>query len=314
MTDIKDNPENSSPFHKGEQALQSRMGVREQMERFGRRVIRDYMPDQHRRFYQQLPYLFVGHGDKDGWPWASMLFNQPGFITSPDDKTLNINSRPVKGDPLQKAMNTGAHLGLLGIELNTRRRNRLAAHIIQTGEQGVTLAVDQAFGNCPKYIRQRELDTGIADDLLPATAHGFTGLDDQARALIETSDTFFVASFIENRQGEASEGADVSHRGGEAGFVRVDNHLNLTIPDYAGNFHFNTLGNFVNNPRAGLLFIDFENGHMLTLTGRVKLLFDSPEVENFPGAERLWTFNLHLGYWLRNVLDLRWQPPQLSVL
>ncbi|WP_281556850.1 pyridoxamine 5'-phosphate oxidase family protein [Thalassomonas sp. RHCl1] len=307
MTDIKDNSENSSPFHKGEQALQSRMGVREQVERFGRRVIRDYMPDQHRHFYQQLPYLFVGHGDEDGWPWASMLFNRPGFITCPDDKTLNINTRPVKGDPLLKALNTGARLGLLGIELNTRRRNRLAAHIIQTDEQGLTLAVDQAFGNCPKYIRPRELDTCIADDMLPATVHGFTGLDDEARALIEKSDTFFVASFIENRRGEASEGADVSHRGGEPGFVRIDNHQSLTIPDYAGNFHFNTLGNFVNNPKAGLLFIDFENGHMLTLTGPVELLFDSPEIDTFTGAERLWTFNLHRGYWLKNALDLRWQ-------
>ncbi|WDE13534.1 pyridoxamine 5'-phosphate oxidase family protein [Thalassomonas haliotis] len=307
MADFKDESEKNSPFHQGERALQTRMGVREQMERFGRRVIRNFMPEQHRQFYRQLPYVFIGHGDKDGWPWASILFNKPGFINSPDEKTLIINTRGVEGDPLQQAIKTGIRLGLLGIELNTRRRNRLAAHISRTSEQGFTLAVDQAFGNCPKYIKPRELRGMPARDMPPVLVNDFTSFDDQAKALIEKSDTFFVASFIENSRDQASEGADVSHRGGNPGFVRIDDNLSLTIPDYAGNFHFNTLGNFVKNPKAGLLFVDFENGHLLTLTGRVELLLDSPQVEAFTGAGRLWTFNLHLGYWLKNAMALRWQ-------
>jgi hypothetical protein len=49
----------SSPFHRGEQAAQQRLGVREQMERFGSRVIRDYMPDQHREFYGQSAAVHV---------------------------------------------------------------------------------------------------------------------------------------------------------------------------------------------------------------------------------------------------------------
>ena len=57
-----------SPFHRGEQEVQQQMGVRDQMERFGRRVIRDHMPDQHRQFYGQLPFIFVGHTDNNGWP------------------------------------------------------------------------------------------------------------------------------------------------------------------------------------------------------------------------------------------------------
>jgi len=307
MTELKDDIKHSSPFHAGEQALQTRMGVREQMERFGRRVIRDHLPDQHRQFYQQLPYVFIGHGDENGWPWASMLFNPPGFISSPDDKTLEVHARVVKGDPLQQAMKTGVRLGLLGIELNTRRRNRLAAHISTIGGQGFTLAVDQSFGNCPRYIRPRELADFAGDDLPPVSVTGLTGFDDGAKAMIANSDTFFVASFIDNNGGEASEGADVSHRGGEPGFVRIDNDRTLTIPDYAGNFHFNTLGNFVKNPKAGLLFIDFEQGHLLTLTGRVEILFDSPDIKAFNGAERLWTFRLHQGYWLKNALGLRWR-------
>jgi ferredoxin/predicted pyridoxine 5'-phosphate oxidase superfamily flavin-nucleotide-binding protein len=132
------------------------------MERFGSRVIRDYMPDQHREFYGQLPFIFVGHADKAGWPWASILFNKPGFITSSDDKTLDINALPVTGDPLADGLQPGTRLGLLGIEPPTRRRNRLAAHIVEHTDEHIHLAVDQAFGNCPQYIQTRELGVSNA--------------------------------------------------------------------------------------------------------------------------------------------------------
>ena len=304
-----------SPFHQGEQAAQSRLGVREKMERFGRQVIRDFMPEQHREFYNQLPFVFVGHADGDGWPWASILFNDPGFMCSSDDRILTINTVPVVGDPLADAIKKGTRLGLLGIELTTRRRNRLAAHVIECSENGFQLHVDQAFGNCPQYIQTRELDM-LDPTLLPTPSiehiHAF---DEQAKALIANSDTFFVASYIDNHDPDntlASEGADVSHRGGKPGFIRVDNDKTLTIPDYSGNFHFNTFGNFIENSKAGLLFVDFENGHLLTLTGTVEILWDNPETKYFEGAERLWTFRIDHGRWIRHGLPLRWTLDQFS--
>lgn len=301
-----------SPFHRGEQAIQQQLGVREQMERFGSRVIRDYMPQQHREFYQQLPFIFVGHADPQGWPWASILFNKPGFITSPDNKTLILGAQPVAGDPLADALTSGTRLGLLGIDLPTRRRNRLAAHIIKSSEQQISLQVDQSFGNCPQYIQSRELQT-LAGDKLPASAVTvLKTLDSRAQALIVNSDTFFVASHVSNNSGEASEGADVSHRGGRPGFIRVDSDNVLTIPDYLGNNHFNTLGNFTENAQAGLLFLDFENGHLLTLTGTVEILWDSPEAEYLDGAERLWRFRIDHGRWIERGLPLRWKMHEYS--
>ncbi|BCG63155.1 MAG: hypothetical protein methR_P0849 [Methyloprofundus sp.] len=295
-----------SPFHQGEQQIQERLGVRGKMECFGRQVIRSFMPDQHQAFYAQLPFIFVAHADAEGWPWASILFNQPGFIAATDNQHLQINARPVVGDPLNDALEMGDRWGLLGIELSTRRRNRLAAHINQTSSAGIELKIDQAFGNCPQYIQQRELHR-LDPRLLPAAEIvELSEFDTQATELISHSDTFFVASYVTNGSGTASEGADVSHRGGKSGFIRVDNTQLLTIPDYLGNFHFNTLGNFVENAKAGLLFIDFSHGHLLTLTGTVEILWDSPDTEFFAGAERLWTFRLDHGRWLKNVLPLRW--------
>ncbi|MFT7681900.1 MAG: ferredoxin-NADP reductase [Moritella dasanensis] len=314
----------ASPFHRGEQAIQEKLGVREQMERFGSRVIRDHMPQQHREFYQQLPFIFVGHGDKDGWPWASILFNKPGFIQSPNDQSLQLNTQPVIGDPLLKAMDGNTKLGLLGIELETRRRNRLAAHITGSTDKQIQLSIDQAFGNCPQYIQKREYEFIDPNSMPKSSVEALTELDLSAQQLIANSDTFFVASFVNNDingngtgtgnsnsdkgvSSKASIGADVSHRGGKPGFIRVDNNKSLTIPDYLGNNHFNTLGNFLENPKAGLLFIDFDKGHILTLTGRVEILWDSEDSQHFAGAERLWTFHLEQGYRLNYSLPLRWK-------
>ncbi|MDX2322395.1 MAG: pyridoxamine 5'-phosphate oxidase family protein, partial [Moritella sp.] len=306
----------TSPFHRGEQAIQEKLGVREQMERFGRRVIRDHMPPQHREFYQQLPFIFVGHGDKDGWPWASILFNQPGFIQSPDEQSLHLNVQPVVGDPLRKAMDGNTKLGLLGIELESRRRNRLAAHITASNDKQIQLSIDQSFGNCPQYIQKREYEFIDPNSMPSSSVEALTELDVAAQQLIANSDTFFVASFVNNAingdnekaaSSDASIGADVSHRGGKPGFIRVDNNKSLTIPDYVGNNHFNTLGNFVENPKAGLLFIDFDKGHILTLTGRVEILWQPEDRRYFAGAERLWTFHLEQGYRLNYSLPLRWK-------
>ena len=63
----------ASPFHAGERALQAQTGWRERMEAMGPRVIRDHMPDQHREFFTQLPFLVVGSLDAELQPWASVL-------------------------------------------------------------------------------------------------------------------------------------------------------------------------------------------------------------------------------------------------
>ncbi|MEH6567870.1 MAG: pyridoxamine 5'-phosphate oxidase family protein [Halioglobus sp.] len=301
-----------SPFHRGEQQVQQRQGVRKQMERFGTRVIRDHMPDQHRQFYGQLPFVFAGHSDESGWPWASILFNKPGFMQSNDAKTLEIHALPVKGDPLGDALQAKTRLGLLGIELPTRRRNRLSAHILATTDDYIQLGIDQAFGNCPQYIQTRELHSVDPQTLPDIEVKDLDVLDERAQALIADSDTFFVASAIDGNSEEVSSGADVSHRGGRPGFVRVDSATTLTIPDYLGNNHFNTLGNFIENPRAGLLFLDFESGHMLTLTGTVEIDWEAEDAEHFEGAQRLWQFHLDHGRWIKNALPLRWKLDEYS--
>ncbi len=312
------NPETLSPFHAGERTLQARAGKQDTVDAFARKVIRPYMPDQHRAFFAQLPFLVLGSVDKAGWPWASLISGHPGFATSPDPKQLSITGHPVAGDPLASGLKAGAPIGVLGIELPTRRRNRMNARVISSEGGVITLGVDQSFGNCPQYIQTRAIEF-VRDPAapLPHTAsETFTTLDDKTRAFIAGADTFFVASAAPLKDNPTAEGVDVSHRGGRAGFIKVERDT-LTIPDYAGNYHFNTLGNFLLNPKAGLIFPDFASGDVVMLTGTVELIWeDAAEVRAFEGAERAWRFTLDHGVRLGDALPFRarfgeWSPNSL---
>jgi uncharacterized protein len=291
-----------SPWHEGERLVQERVGTAERMARVGSRAIRDFMPDQHREFFAQLPFVAIGSVDGHGLPWASLLAGKPGFVHSPDPRRLVITAQPLPGDPLHGALLPGAKLGILGIELPTRRRNRMNGRVVGIGETGFTVAVEQSFGNCPQYIQRR--------DYRPAVPRGvrvesFTALDDAARALIAGADTCFVASFTRGDDRASRYGVDVSHRGGRPGFIGVAEDGALVVPDYAGNGFFNTLGNLMVNPRAGLLFVDFASGDLLQLSGTTTIVWDGPEFAAFAGAERLWRLVPIQGRWLHGALPLR---------
>lgn len=296
----------SSLWHAGERQLQAHVGVAERMEQHGRKVVRDYMPDQHREFYEHLPYIVIGAVDDQGWPWASVLDDPAGFIASPDPRQLHISRMPDADDPLIQGFKPGAALGMLGIDLHTRRRNRINGQIGGLDAAGFSVTVEHAFGNCPQYIQLRQLkqsSRSAALDRPKATRQ--SELDDAAVTTIRAADTFFVASFVDVDGDPQRRQVDVSHRGGQAGFVRVEGNL-LTIPDFAGNLHFNTLGNFVLNPKAGLLFIDFESGDVLQLIGQVEIILEGPEIGAFQGAERLWKVKVESVIRRPQALRSRW--------
>lgn len=292
-----------SPWHAGERQLQEKVGVAERMEVLGQKVIRDYMPDQHREFYHQLPFMIAGAVDGAGQPWATLIEGEEGFVTSPDPRLLSFDLAAMVLDPLDPAtsgLGSGEAIGLLGIELHTRRRNRLNGQIRQASAQRLEITVEHSYGNCPQYIQLRQYrrvhERGI--ERIDATE-----LDARSVEMIRSADTFFVASYVEHDDGRRS--VDVSHRGGRAGFVRVEGNR-LTIPDYAGNLFFNTLGNLSVNPRAGLLFVDFTSGDVLQLAGRAEIILDSPLINAFEGAERLWTLDVEQAVLRPAATSLRW--------
>src|SRR5262245_58619059 len=129
----------TSPFHPGELEAQARAGYA-QPRAFG---IRDHMPDQHREFFAMLPFVVIAASDESGAPAATILTGRPGFVASPDPRTLTIAATPAAGDPLSARLVEGAQIGLLGIELATRRRNRANGRIVSAADGRLTISVEQ---------------------------------------------------------------------------------------------------------------------------------------------------------------------------
>ncbi|MFZ5542367.1 MAG: pyridoxamine 5'-phosphate oxidase family protein [Pseudomonadota bacterium] len=302
-------PHAAPAFHPGEQALQTRAGVGQRMAEVGARVVRGHMPDQHRELFEQLPFLLVGAQDAQRRPWAMVAAGAPGFVRTPDARTLTIVAQPLGGAAVPLSLAPGMPLGLLGLQPHTRRRNRVNGAVAACDAGGFTLRVQQSFGNCAKYIQARTLRPAAAP---PTQVERFgAALPEAAQRLVEQADTFFIATASADAglpQAAPNGGVDVSHRGGKPGFVRVQSHEGrtvLTAPDFAGNFFFNTFGNLFTHPWAGLLFIDWARGDLLMLTGRAEVLWDGALLQAFEGAQRLLRVQVTEGRWLPGAMPWR---------
>jgi ferredoxin-NADP reductase/predicted pyridoxine 5'-phosphate oxidase superfamily flavin-nucleotide-binding protein len=297
----------ASPFHADELVAQRLAGVDSQADSSGRRGIRRYMPDQHREFYAQQPFMIFGGVDASGQPWATVRVGEPGFVSSPDARTLRIDGGALPGDPLDGRWQTGALIGGLGIQPHTRRRNRINGVVTAVDGGMVTLEVSQSFGNCAKYIQGRR-PTFIerAADAARAPQEIAMQLNDADRALLSRADTFYIASANMADDAGFARGVDVSHRGGAPGFVCIDDAATLTTPDFSGNKFFNTIGNLLHDPRAGLLFIDFATGDLLYLAVLAEIVWEGPELAAFEGAERLVRFHVQEVRRSKGMLPFRW--------
>ena len=276
-------PASDAVFHAGELALQRQDGSFEQLARHGARIVQSAMAEAHQAFFAQLPFLVLGAADAGGQAWCGLIEARPGFVHAVDARSLRVDALPASGDPLAACLRPGAYVGMLGIELGTRRRNRVNGRVLELDAGGFTVEVLQSFGNCPRYIQRREEHGEPGAGRTPAALRA-PRLQGEAAALVRRADTLFVATRA--AEGRAGGGADASHRGGRPGFVQVDDSgSRLAWPDFPGNRYFNTLGNLLLEPRAGLVFPDFASGGLVHVAGRAELL-DGEAAAALGGAER----------------------------
>ncbi len=277
--------EPTSPFHRGEIAVQQRAGVHEKAVRLGQRFIRDAMPDEHRAFFAGLRWVVLASIDENGHPAATFLGGEPGFLASPDPKTLVVQARPHRDDPVAAGIRRGAPVAFLGIQLFDRRRNRMNGRVAGSDSSGFVVEVEQSFGNCPAWIQARG-ETAVDPGNSAGPPRTLESLS-QLRAAIEPRDMFFLATLHPGDEEHPEPSVDVSHRGGRPGFVKVEEGPTLTFPDFAGNSFFNTLGNLAADPRTTLLFPEPESGDVVHVEGDATVVWDGPELESFSGAGRL---------------------------
>jgi uncharacterized protein len=275
--------DNRRTYHEGELAVQARAGVGgDGLDAQG--MYHAVMGAGVARFLAMQQIAAISTMDSDGRVWASLRTGPRGFLRAVDELTLEIGGESHPDDPLLANLASTAPAGAVVINLAARQRVRVNgdAQINQAGEMHMT--VNQVYGNCPQYIQAREAH----GDRPPSQASAKRGssLDDRWRRWIEGADTFFLAT------AHPQSGLDASHRGGRPGFVRVENERQLLFPDYAGNKMFNSLGNISSYPKAGLLFVDFQSGAGLQLSGTANILWKDSRLADFPDAQRLITVDV----------------------
>lgn len=295
-------------FHEEEIQIQKALGVEEVTQDRGSRFIRPLLLEQHRGFFKSLHFIIIGVLDREGWPWAILRAAPTGLIESLDERFLTITSAPLEGEPGDLAMSPGAKISLVGVELETRRRNRLNGTIRSFDDETLTIEVDQSFGNCAQYIQRRDASgwrTPGGDRA--AAVQSRQTFSDAGIEQLQSADAFFIASRRSAFGSMPRDGIDVNHRGGRPGFVKVLDRNTLVFPDYRGNNFFQTIGNINQDGRAALLFPDFSTGDTIYMTGRAKFTLEDESMADAYGAARYVEFRSEQIICSKGSLPFRYQ-------
>lgn len=287
--------------HPGERTVQRRAGFPDRP--WGSARVGAEIPGVAAEFLRRQRLVVIGAAAPDGSVWAGPLTGEPGFVTAPDERTVVARRDPVPGDPLATLFDAEHDIGMLAIEPATRRRMRINGRARQEGDR-LVVRTGQVYANCPKYIQARDV-VGTGPRAPGAVTRSDRLSPDQQR-WIAAADTFFVATHAPGL------GADASHRGGGPGFVTVTGEGHLSWPDYPGNSMYMTLGNLELDPRAGLLFLDWEHGRSLQLTGRATVDWDPGRAASVPGAQRIVELEVEHVVQIDGAVPLRWTPPEYS--
>ena len=254
-----------SEFHEGELAVQQLAGVRAEADRLSGMLAPPHLGGAA-RFLGERTFAALTGRDAEGRLWTSPLVGPPGFLDA-EATTLRVRALPSPGDPLHD-LPVGQAVGLIVMDYARRRRIRVNGVLVERGAGGLRVDVEQAFGNCPKYIRPRQLAADAPQADHGAATRGAT-LSAAQRELLVSTETFFLGTTHPER------GVDTSHRGGPAGFIRVEDGA-LWWPDYPGNNMFTSFGNLAVDDTAAVLVPDFGTGTSLLLSGRAAVEWVTP--------------------------------------
>ena len=285
----------SEVFHSGEREIQRRVGEETAASANGR-IITDTIIKGAINFIEKQPMVIVSSADDQGQVWISALIGEVGFARVPHPKALSLDKSMIRStakDIFYSNILQNSEIGSLFIELSTRKRFRING-VATVTDANIEVAIHEAYPNCPKYIQRRVASFSEYFQKIGAKTETGTSLAHSEIEWIQQADTLFVGS-------QSAEGRlDASHRGGPPGFIEILNNDTLKIPDYRGNSMYNTLGNIVQNPNTGLLFIDFEKGSTLQLTGKAELVFESfyeTDKDKKADTGRYWLFKVT--HWIK---------------
>ncbi|KAI1129359.1 hypothetical protein F5Y10DRAFT_156259 [Nemania abortiva] len=340
-----------SQWHPGEEAVHRMLGVTGQ----DNPTVHG-LKQAHGYRAMVSPLVAFGVLDENGRPWVTVLGGEAGFCRPIAENVLGVNSTAdARFDPVvqalfavQKKGETGHDerrivddevikpegrrvMAALSIDLETRDRVKFAGRFIAGAAAGtmpgvvnlqMAFAVEEALGNCPKYLNKKHIVPHVPSPELvrsadPSASEDGLPLPQEAVEVIAKADLFFIAS----KHGDGS--MDANHRGGPPGFLRVFRNLGsstnsdgdesedsdggvvLVYPEYSGNRLYQTLGNLRDDPVVGLAVPDFETGDVLYLTGRTTILIAERAAAYMPRAKLAVRIDVTEAMFVRNGLPFR---------
>ncbi|KAG5643726.1 hypothetical protein DXG03_009716 [Asterophora parasitica] len=318
-------------WHRGEQLVHKKLGHEKDytiMTLY--RSIGGDLPGDHATFHStRLPFIPAATLDAEGRPWGSILAGRegkPGFVRNTRYSVLSVDAKVWPGEPLIENAKVYEEDGSMlvagiGIEFPTRRRNKFAGEVKKLERDGdlfhLDLFVDEAIGNCPKYINARDLVPHPGTS--PKVIHNELHLDPSERlpadviAFIQENDTVFIGTTYQAHEDEAARYPShlgMNQRGGRKGFIRVmpSDGRTIVLPDFSGNRFMTSLGNIEATPLASLTFVSFTTGDILYLTGTAANHFNHDAQQIMPLQNGLTTVYVTGYIYVADALPVRQKP------
>lgn len=275
-------------FHQGQLAVQKITG-QEDLANMRIPMIDSCLHAQSQGFIEHQILAFLGTEDSNGALWLSLIVGERGFISVPSLHEIKFNLDKIhspKEDIFFENIKTKPTVGLLFHDAARRARYRAWGRVNEK-DGYLSFGIKMGYPSCPKHIQREHIEvSNTSTDLSPQYENG-TMLGELEKAWILNAHTFFISTQTPNGDVESS------HRGGDPGFIEILDNGTIRVPDYHGNSMFSTLGNLYENPKAALLFIDYEKGKTLQLSGLAELQFEQNSKEDFYQSGetgRFWTF------------------------
>ena len=254
--------------------------------------LRSVQPNVHQKFVGFIEgqiFAIPSSEDQEGNLWISLLVGKRGFIKVPSLQEITIDLSQMlsnRSDIFFDNIASKSTVGVLFHEAIRRSRYRAwgQANLV---DDLLSIKIKMGYPSCPKHIQKEVIELASDIEALSPTRETGSDLGQSEKNWITSAHTFFIGT--QSKKGDM----EASHRGGDPGFVEfLDNDI-LRVPDYYGNSIYSTLGNIYVNPKVALLFVDFEKGETLQITGTAELQFDQNSEEDFYKSGetgRFWTF------------------------
>ena len=286
---------------------------------------------------QRFPLMAIGTLDDQDRPWCTIWGGEPPFAQPVARSIMGIRTIvDSKHDPVVQAIYQGRDDGevmkedgkgrmISGLSIHLEERNRVklfgrmvAGALSAMGEEkegeksGVgqvqlVVNIEQSLGNCPKYLNCKRIKPALPE---PKLIHDSIKLGPEGLDLLGKSDMFFISSMHQH------EDMDLNHRGGPPGFVRIESNNDsgavLVWPEYSGNNLYQTLGNLQTDPKAGLVFPDFETGNVLYLTGQTEVFVGNNANEVLSHSSLAVRFKVTGARFVEKGLPFRGEPAERS--